>query len=339
MHTSGLIAGSRQGWERLSELLDQAERGGLAGLQADELDELGRLYRRATSDLSVARRDDVDPEIARYLNQLVSRAYARIYAGSRPRRLGLGRLFAVEVPQTFRKRASYIGVSVLLSVVAALASYTAVTSDPRWAGALFNPMAVERWRDFAESGTPAGEYFSANAEALGGPEFSGLLMSNNIQVALKAFAFGIVLMLGTIVVLVMNGSMLGVFIGVGANSDALLRFTSIIAPHGVVELSAIFIAGGAGLLIGHAIVDPGDLCRKDALRLAAADAVKLVTGTLPMFVVAGIIEGMISPQSVGLFGSDAPRILFGLLAGAAFWTCLFFGDRLWAGDDPLTDAD
>jgi len=326
-------------WQRLSELLDRADRAGLPGLSPEELTEIGRLYRRVAGHLAEARTAGADEETIRYLNQLVSRAYARVYAGSRPRRLGVVRMFTVEIPQTFRRHAKYIGVSVGLSLIAALISFSAVRSDGRWADALMSRGGPEAWREFAESGKAAGEYFGETAESMGGPELSSFLMTNNIRVALTAFALGVTLGLGTLYVLTVNGLMLGVFFGVGGNAEALLRFASIIAPHGVLELSAIFIAGGAGLMLGHAIVDPGDRFRRDALRDAASEAVKLALGTVPMFVVAGIIEGNVSPQSTGLFADDFTRILFGLMVGAAFWLYLFFGDRLWGARKEGPDCE
>lgn len=332
MLTDQFISVNRESWARLTALLDRADRAGLSALSPAELEELARLYRRVAAHLSEARGADVDRETVGYLNRLVTRAYARIYAGSRPRRMGPGRLFAVEVPRTFRRRAAAIGVAVAVSVVAAALSYSAVRSDERWAIPLAPGDAAAGWREFAAGGERAGEYFSDTARALGGPEFSALLMSNNIRVALNAFALGVTLGLGTLYVLLVNGLMLGSFFAVGANAGRLGLFAAVVAPHGVLELSAIFIAGGAGLIIGHALVDPGDLYRRDALRLAATDAVKLVLGTVPMFIVAGIIEATISPQHVGLFADNAPRILFGVMVGAAFWLCLFFGDRLWGGD-------
>lgn len=339
MPPSRFVEMNRPTWERLSLLLDRIEREGLTALSPGELDELGRLYRRVSSHLAQASADRLEEQTAAYLNQLVTRAYARVYAGSRPRQLGLLPLFAVEVPRTFRRHARYIGVSFGLSLLAALVAYIAVRADPRWGGALIGERMAETLESFAKSRTPAGQYFRDEAAAIGGPQFSSFLMSNNIQVALKAFAYGVLLGLGTLYVLVANGLMVGTFIAVGANNGALLRFAAVVAPHGVAELSAICIAGGAGLMLGHAVVDPGDRLRGDALKLAAREAVKLALGTVPMFVVAGIIEGMISPQSTGLMGGDAPRILFGFTVGSILWLYLFFGDRLWGagkGEAPET---
>lgn len=338
MLDTGFVPRHRAHWQRLSELLDRAEADGLHALDPGELQELMRLYRRVTAHLAEARTTNQPLETVRYLNQLTSRAYARVYAGSRRRDLRLGYLFAVDIPRTFRRRARYIGVAVLLSAVAGLIAFAAVTCDGRWAGALTTSAGAQAWRAFAEEKRPAGAYFAGTARTFGGPEFAGFLMGNNIRVALQAYALGVTLGLGTVYVLLMNGAMVGVFLAAGAESGKLPLFCAIIAPHGVVELSAIFIAAGAGLMLGAALVDPGDLPRREALRRAAVESVRLVLGTVPLFVVAGLTEAFISPQQTGLFADNTPRILFGLLTGTVCWLYLLFGDRLW-GAGPQDDAN
>ena len=114
------------------------------------------------------------------------------------------------------------------------------------------------------------------------------------------------------------------------NAGRLTDLVAVVTPHGVVELSAIFIAGGAGLMLGHAIIDPGDRLRRDAIVHASREAVKLAVGTVPMFVCAGLIEGLISPQYEGLFASNAARIAFGWLMGGAWFLYLFAGDHVIA---------
>lgn len=326
---TGFVPRHRADWQRLSELLDRAEAGGLHSLEPGELQELMGLYRRVTAHLAEARTTHQPLETVRYLNQLTSRAYTRIYAGSRRRHLRLGYLFAVELPRTFRRQGRYIAAAALLSVLAAAVSFAAVRNDPRWGSVLTSSAGQEAWRAFGASERRAGAYFSDTARTLGGPEFAGFLMSNNIQVALRAYALGVTLGLGTVYVLIMNGAMLGVFLATGAAHGKLPLFVAIIAPHGVVELSAIFIAGGAGLMLAASIVDPGDLPRREALRRAALESVRLVLGTVPLFLVAGITEAFISPQEAGLFAENVPRILFGLLTGGVCWLYLLFGDRVW----------
>jgi uncharacterized membrane protein SpoIIM required for sporulation len=338
MLDTGFVPRYRAHWQRLTELLDRAERSGLHALDPSELQELVRLYRRVSAHLAEARTTNQPLETVRYLNQLTSRAYTRVYSGSRRRHLRLGYLFAVDIPRTFRRRARYIGVAVLISVLAAAAAFAAVVCDSQWGGALTNVGAETVWRSFANSDRPAGSYFADTAKAVGSPEFASFLMTHNIQVALQAYAFGVTLGLGTLYVLLANGAMLGVFLAAGAEGGKLSTFCAIIAPHGVVELSAVFIAAGAGLMLAAALIDPGDLPRREALRRAAVESVRLALGTVPLFVVAGLTEAFISPQVTGLFAANGPRILFGLLTGTACWLYLLFGDRLWGAEEAEEDA-
>ncbi len=128
----------------------------------------------------------------------------------------------------------------------------------------------------------------------------------------------------------MNGMMLGAFIGIGGSHGRLVDLLAVVAPHGVLELSAIFIAAGAGLMLAHALIDPGDRLRKDALKVAARRAVKMALGTVPMFVVAGLVEGLLSPQVGGPFGDNAFRLLLGFVIGAGMWLYLLAGDVIVA---------
>ena len=320
---------ARAGWERLSDLLDRADRAGLTALSPVELEALGSLYRQAATHLARARTDGRDPDLVEFLNGLVGRAHGRLYGGRTKARFRLGHFFGAELPRTFRRHIGYIALSVGISLITAAVAYVAVCSDDRWARAML-PQGAAVIKDFAQSKKPAGEYFADAATSIGGGGFSSFLMINNIQVALKAFAFGITAGIGTLFVLVMNGLMLGAFLGIGAVAGRLTDLVAVVTPHGVVELSAIFIAGGAGLMLGHAIIDPGDRLRRDAIVYASREAVKLAVGTVPMFVCAGLIEGLISPQYEGLFASNTARIAFGWLMGGIWFLYLFAGDHIIA---------
>ncbi len=315
-------------WEQLTELVNQAQRRGLASLGADQLDELGALYRQATAALARARSLNRDSQLIAYLNQLVGRAHAIIYGQHSQPRLRLGYLFGVDIPRTFQAHWRYVAVAAAVTLVAATLAYLLVRADPRWSQALLGDSFSGAVEEFATSEQPAGEYFAETAQALGGANFSALLMSNNIQVALKAFAVGVTLGLGTLYVLVMNGLLLGAFLGIGAHYDRLVDLVAVVIPHGAIEIPAILIAGGAGLMMGHALVSPGDRLRRDALRIAALKAVKLAVGTVPVFIVAALIEGLLSPQHRGLFAANEPRFLLGFLAFALLALYFCFGDRI-----------
>jgi len=328
MRRQAFIAAHRATWQRLSDLLDRVERSGVQSLSPSELEELGRAYLHASSHLSTAATAAADPSLVSYLNRLLTRAYVRIYSRGRSPVRTRTVQFATGIPGAFRRRAGYIAVSALLSLAMAVLGFWAVRMDPRWGGALVRGDAVERWETFARHATSAGEYFADTARSAGGPELSMLLMSNNVRVAVNAFALGVTLGLGTLLVLSLNALMVGAFLAVGAGAGRGALFVSVIAPHGVLELSAIAVAGGAGLLVGHAILDPGDRPRREAFRAAALEAGQLFVATVPMFILAAVIEGIISPQVNGLFAHDGARVAFGLTVAAAAYLLLFYGDRL-----------
>jgi len=319
----------RHVWERLTEIVGRIESAGLRALSREELDELGRLYRQASSHLAQARTERRDPRLIEYLNQLVGKAHAHIYRRGRERALRPVRLFFQEVPRAFRRRAPFLLISTLLSVGVAAGAYRLVRTNEEWAGQLGFGGLSDVMDEFAAQKGPPGRYFADTQEMMGAAGMSTFLWTHNLTIGLMAFTAGIMLGAGTIYLLVSNGIMLGVFLGVAANRGCELAAWGVIAPHGVTELSAIFACGGAGLMIGYALVDPKDLTRRDALVIAARDAGLLMLGIAPMFLVAGFIEGTLSPLSVSIWGPAVARIAFGAGVAAVVLTWAFFGDFLF----------
>jgi len=130
------------------------------------------------------------------------------------------------------------------------------------------------------------------------PLASRAIMTNNISVGFLTFAFGITAGLGTMYMLTFNGVMLGV-IGMACHFAGMsLKLWDFVAPHGVLELPSIFIAGGAGLRIASGLLFPGYLPRKESLVRAGTEAVRLLLGTIPILVIAGIIEAFVSPTGL-----------------------------------------
>ena len=326
-------------WERLADLVRHVEEGGLRALPVGELEEVGRLYRQAAAALARERTRGRDAEMTDYLNALVARAHSSIYGRSTQPGLRLGRFFAVEIPRTFRAHLGPLGLAAGLFALFSLLAYGLVTTDENWAARL-SPGAATAAAEFAESHRPAGEYFAETAELFGGGNFSGFLMGHNIKSALLAFGLGLTAGVGTLLVLFANGMMLGTFLGVGRNHGALLDMVAVVAPHGVLELSAFAIAGGAGFVMGLALIAPGDLTRGEALARAARAALRLALGAALLLVPAGLTEGLLSPQSTGLFASNQFRIAYGLALAALGWLYLFAGDVALGGkgeEEPLPE--
>ena len=328
----------RDDWDRLAALLDACEARGLRSLTPNELRELSRLYRSASSDLSLARARQ-RPDLAAYLNQLVGRAHAQVYSRPPGRKVQLGHFFGVVVPRTFKQCLPFWLFSVGILIVGGVIGYVATVSDPAWAELLAGRGMRVMMESFLKEQSPAGVYFQSTQSALGaGGGLSGFLMTNNIQVALMCFAFGISAGLGTFYVLSKNALMLGAALGLGAFHGKLLLMAAIVAPHGVVEISAVVIAGAAGLRLGYAFFNPGDLLRRDALVVAARQAGIIALGTIPMFIFAGLVEGLISPLSVGPFRNEWVRLAFGGFSGIALYTWLFLGDIMFGASEAEGDG-
>ena len=156
------------------------------------------------------------------------------------------------------------------------------------------------------------------------PVASSGIMTNNLSVAFAAFAAGITAGLGTAYMLIFNGLMLGVIGTACWLGEMSLPLWSFVAPHGVLELPAIFIAGGAGLMIAHGLLFPGVLTRRDSLAQSGATAVRLLLGVIPMLVVAGVIEGFLSPSRL----PAATKFLFATVMAALLVSYLLSRPKL-----------
>jgi len=301
-------------WKRLEHLLDQVKGTGLKTLTRSELQEMGLLYRQAAADLSALREDPTGKSYARSLNLLLSRAHNTIYAGEKSSARGILHFYRFIYPQIFRDNLKLIMASFLLFVGGALVGTLLALTRPDYMRFFLGPHMMETierhkmWTDSVVAVSPAA---------------SSGIMTNNITVSFLAFAWGITGGIFTVLLLVFNGVMIGVVGTACWLNDMSLSLWSFVAPHGVLELPAIFIAGGAGLRLGQGLLFPGLLSRADALAKAGGEAVRLLMGVVPILVVAGLIEGFISPSSLGWQWKFA---MSGAV-GAMFFSFLFFCAR------------
>jgi len=330
----------RPTWERLEALLERCRSVvGVSALSGNELRELGSLYRQTASHLAVARTRDYDPEVIAYLNQLMGRAHGIIHGRRHGRGVRLGYFFCVEVPVTFKKCWRYFAVCTGILLLGGLIAGWATAQNPGWVEVLMPLGFRSRVEDFLEAEKAPGEYFEGIAEGGGGPTFAGYLMMHNINVDLICFALGITFGLGTLCILAANALMLGSLLGLGIYQGKLVTLGAVVVPHGVIELSAILLAAAAGLRFGYSLVNPGDMLRRDALLIAAREAIRLVAATLPIFVLAALIEGLISPLASGTLASNLARYAIGIVTGVALYVYLIRGDRLFARYFPAIERD
>jgi uncharacterized membrane protein SpoIIM required for sporulation len=275
-------------WEKLESLLERAKKQGFHALSRTELRELGLLYRQTATDLSAVRGDAKSTQQSRYLNQLLGRAHNAIYSGQKKSVGGIWRFYAREYPPIFRRFLPYTAVATGIFLIGAMAGSLLTLSDPDYMRELLPPNIV--------ASIERGDMWTHSIVSVK-PQASSAIMTNNLSVSFMTFAAGITAGLGTLYLLFFNGVMLGV-IGVAcATHEMSLSLWSFVAPHGVLELPAIFIAGGGGLRLAQALLFPGVLSRRDSLATGGTDAVRLLVGVIPMLIVAGTIEGFFSPSS------------------------------------------
>lgn len=274
-------------------LVDRATQGGLKSLDDDQVLELGRLWRRAGALLERARTGGLDKAEVAALNRLLARAYPLVHAAPRRRRgTGLWHFVAVEFPSSLRREFTAVLVATAFFLTGAVVGWVSMEMRPDGADLLFGPGWNESLDHVAERHMGNQDWLP---EAIR-PAASAKIITNNVKVSFLAFASGVVACVGSLWLMGFNGVLLGAVGAVVHRHGTDLAFWSFVAPHGVIEIPAILIAGGAGLVIGYALVAPGRLYRGAALRLAARRAIPLVMGVVLMLLVAGLIEGFISPR-------------------------------------------
>jgi uncharacterized membrane protein SpoIIM required for sporulation len=296
-------------WRELDELL-RARRPARRG--ARTVLRLAALYRGAAADLALARRGHPgDPVIVR-LESLVARGRQAVYA-EEPRGGSLRTFFARTYWVHVRERPRALAVAVALLLAPALLAAAWALHDP---GAAVG-IVPGQFRGAVE---PVGDTGMTAAQSAA---FSSAVMTNNIQVTFIAFAAGILLGLGTAIVVAYNGAIVGAVAGGAIANGNGAGFAEFVTAHGIIELTCIAVAATAGLRIGDAILAPGARTRGSALVEEARTAIAIVTGTLPWVVLAGLIEGFVTRAGFGL----VPGIVVGIGVGATYWTLVFVRGR------------
>ena len=292
-------------WDRLAALLAQSDASGLGQLSRAELQELALLYRQVAADLSVLRQDSTSRTYAEHVNQLLARAHHIIYSGRKTNFLTLLHFLRDEYPVIFQQQIGYVAASALVFVFFGLLGAALTSARPEFMRNFLGPQMIatmERHTMWTESVVSVA------------PMASSAIMTNNLTVSFVTFAGGIVFGLGTFLFLFQNGLVLGV-VGMACHhyemSQALWSF---VAPHGSLELPAIIIAGGAGFRLGHAMLFPGALRWRDSVARGGIEATRLVSGIIPLLVIAGLLEGFFSPSQAPVwFKFIVGGLLFAML--------------------------
>jgi uncharacterized membrane protein SpoIIM required for sporulation len=290
-----LVAQGSERWREFAARLATVRRRGLAGLPEEQISDFVGRYRELTTDLArltTASRGR-DNQSLWYVNRLVASGHALLYRDRPLAPRSIWRFITRSIPREIRHSAGAILLAALLMFGPGAIAYVAVVRHPSVAGS-FIPAAM---LDRAEQGVARAREGTGyiRDDPFSRPLISGMVISNNVNVALQAFAGGLTAGIYTAIALVTNGIQLGGILGLYQSKGILPLIVAFVAPHGVFELTAICIAGGAGFLIAAAILLPGPLTRREALIVNGQRAIRLVAGATLLLLCAGTLEGLISP--------------------------------------------
>ena len=314
MRAEDFVALRRDDWNHLENLIAQGTSGRLNPLNPMQVLTLAALYRRSTADLARAQRDWPGTPVHRYLNGLVARGHGLVYRRGGNVWQRVKTFYARTLPQTYREAWPFIVASAALLFVPALVTFFVVLANPDAAYGIAPADLIDKvhhhqlWTDI-----PPDERVTE----------AGAIMTHNVLVVLVAFAVGVFFGLPVIAVMVENGISLGGLFGLTQAYGVSGGLFDFVIAHGVLELSIVIAIGGSGLMLGWSLLSPGNRKRSDALVDAAVRAFTIVLGLAPLLVVAGTIEGNVSPSTAPF----AAKLLIGLSTGALLYSYLLLVGR------------
>jgi uncharacterized membrane protein SpoIIM required for sporulation len=289
MNIQRWIARREPSWKQLDTILKRVENRRIRSLTAAQIKQLASLYRSVSADLARARTHQVGEILTRDLQNLTSRGYSQIYQGSRRQEWqAIVDFYQWGLPTVIQKTVVYTAIATAIFLLGALVAWWFAWQDPVFMSAIVPDHLISKVRD-------RGELWMGSI--LGWePLASSSIMINNMSVAFRVIGGGITAGFFTVYVLWLNGLLIGAVGTLVGQNNLAYPFWAFVFPHGSLELPAIFLAGGAGLLIARGLLFPGQFRRVDALKFYGLQAAQLVYGIVPLLFVAGIIEGFFSPS-------------------------------------------
>ncbi len=276
-------------WRVLEELLAGRTRRGVRALRGDRIGELTRLYQEVTSHLSYARAYYPDHDVTLYLNALAARAHLVVYGKQGGQWRSVGRFLAADFPAAVRSCGVFFALSWSIMLSGMGVGFIAVLLSQ-------NSLYAFLPASFVQMFHPS----KAGPHVVNAPLMASSIMSHNIEVTVLSFLGAFTFGLFTVYELYFNGLLLGALAALFLRAHRSLLFWSLILPHGCIELTAISIAGTAGLSVAYRFLVPGRLTRRESFRMAFLTGGRLLAGTMVMLVVAGTIEGFLTPSTLSI---------------------------------------
>lgn len=305
-------------WEELTALVVRAQRFGPRSLSPDELSRLDRLYRLTTIHLAQVRGRTQNEALLRNLNRLVSKAHSVIYVAPHPNPLTRAvRFYTTGFPRAFARTGRYHAAAAVIFLLGALFGALLTVEEPLGAYVILGPEEIRL------PGAPAEQLeavLRSGRDQSGGEKlmFMSFLLTHNTKVGFTAFALGVLAGVPTVFLMVLNGAMLGAFTTIHHQQGIDAEMWAWLLPHGITEIGAVILCGGAGLMLGMAVVRPGFSTRRERLVSAGREALNLVLGVVPMFILAGFIESFVRQSH----WPTADRLWFAA-ATLGFWMLYF----------------
>ncbi|NJK40998.1 MAG: stage II sporulation protein M [Acaryochloridaceae cyanobacterium SU_2_1] len=301
-------------WQRFETLLNKAEGSNLKQLSGQEIQQLSGLYRLVSADLARAKARQVGVGVIDQLKQLTLRGYAQIYQGGRRQAWRSVWEFIVwGFPAITQETAVYSAIATLVFLAGSGIGWWYTWQDPVFMNLVIPSEIINLVQE-------KGELWMGSIVGVE-PLASSAIMRNNISVTFSTFAGGALAGLPTLYILWNNGIHIGAIATLVGQNKLAYPFWAFVMPHGALELPAIFLAGGAGLLVARGIVFPGRYQRLVSLKIYAGKAIQLMFGVVPMLVIAGVIEGFFSPSP------QVPAPLKYLVGISLLWALLLYLSR------------
>ncbi len=299
MNPSEFIAKHSSGWKKLEEFEKRIQKSGWSFLSKSDIWSLALLYRTVSSHLAVARAKLPGALVTTYLNQLVSRIYNRFYRPRRQTGLALRIFYSDTFPNVMRRNWFRVSLAAAIMGVSALLGFLVTLDQPQVAGIFLSDASIQAVKEGKLWTEGLFNIFPSSVLAVS-------VFCNNISVSFAAFSLGLLFGVGTVYILFLNGLMLGTMLAFTLHHGKFLALIDFVAAHGPLELTLICVAAAAGFNLARAELFPGSRTRSLAFKEEGYDGTKMVLGSVPFFILAGLVEGFISPD---------PRISLPIKAG------------------------